>query len=85
MQRIKIPGGFLTSDQLVRIADASERYGSGLMHFTTREDAQIYYVQLEQVPELLRFLAERWNHFQRGLWKHGMQHNGVLSRRYLRH
>lgn len=51
-------GGFLTSDQLVRIADASAGYGSGFMHFTTREDAQIYYVQLEQVPELLRFLAE---------------------------
>jgi len=57
MQRIKIPGGFLNADQLVRIADASERYGSGFMHFTTREDAQIYYVQLEQTPELLRFLA----------------------------
>jgi sulfite reductase (ferredoxin) len=57
MQRIKIPGGFLNADQLVRLADASERYGSGFMHFTTREDAQIYYVQLEQAPELLRFLA----------------------------
>jgi sulfite reductase (ferredoxin) len=57
MQRIKIPGGLLNADQLVRIADASERYGSGFMHFTTREDAQIYYVQLEQAPELLRFLA----------------------------
>ena len=57
MQRIKFPGGFLNADQLVRLADASERYGSGFMHFTTREDAQIYYVQLEQVPELLRFLA----------------------------
>ena len=57
MQRIKIPGGFLNAEQLVRLADASERYGSGFMHFTTREDAQIYYVQLERVPELLRFLA----------------------------
>lgn len=57
MQRIKIPGGFLTSDQLVRLADAAARFGSGFMHFTTREDAQIYYVKLEEVPELLRFLA----------------------------
>lgn len=55
MQRIKIPGGFLTSDQLGRIADASERYGSGFMHFTTREDAQIYYVQLEQVQNFCGF------------------------------
>jgi len=57
MQRIKIPGGFLKAEQLIRLADAAERYGSGFMHFTTREDAQIYYVQLEQAPELLRFLA----------------------------
>lgn len=58
MQRIKIPGGILTADQLVRLADAAERFGSGFIHFTTREDAQIYYVKLEEAPDLLRFLAE---------------------------
>jgi sulfite reductase (ferredoxin) len=57
MQRIKIPGGVLTADQLVRLADAAERFGSGFIHFTTREDAQIYYVSLEKTPDLLRFLA----------------------------
>jgi len=58
MQRIKIPGGFLTAKQLVRLADAADRFGSGFIHFTTREDAQIYYVKLEEAPALLRFLAE---------------------------
>ncbi|HEY8188662.1 MAG TPA: nitrite/sulfite reductase [Pyrinomonadaceae bacterium] len=58
MQRIKIPGGVLTADQLIRIADAADRFGSGFVHFTTREDAQIYYVKLEETPDLLRFLAE---------------------------
>src|ERR1700730_7237152 len=58
MQRIKIPGGVLTADQLVRLADAADRFGSGFFHFTTREDAQVYYVKLEEVPDLLRFLAE---------------------------
>src|SRR5258705_11085656 len=57
MQRIKIPGGFLTADQLIRLADAADRFGSGFLHFTTREDAQIYYVKLEKTPDLLRFLA----------------------------
>src|SRR5678815_6025028 len=57
MQRIKIPGGLLRSDQLIRLADAADIYGSGFIHFTTREDAQIYYVKLEEVPDLLRFLA----------------------------
>jgi sulfite reductase (ferredoxin) len=58
MQRIKIPGGFLNAEQLVRLADVADRYGSGFIHFTTREDAQIYYVKLEEAPQLLRFLAE---------------------------
>src|SRR3989441_9077392 len=57
MQRIKIPGGFLTADQLIRLADAADKFGSGFIHFTTREDAQIYYVKLEEAPYLLRFLA----------------------------
>src|SRR5229473_920247 len=58
MQRIKIPGGLLTADQLTRLADAADRFGSGFIHFTTREDAQIYYVKLDETPDLLRFLAE---------------------------
>src|SRR5256712_7047251 len=58
MQRIKIPGGVLTADQLTRLAEAADRFGSGFIHLTTREDAQIYYVKLEEAPELLRFLAD---------------------------
>lgn len=58
MQRIKIPGGNLTADQLVRLAAAADRYATGFIHFTTREDAQLYYVKLEEAPALLRFLAE---------------------------
>src|SRR5207248_10822940 len=58
MQRIKIPGGFLTADQLARLADAADKYASGFVHFTTREDAQLYYVRLEEAPELMRYLAE---------------------------
>ena len=57
MQRIKIPGGFLSADQLTCLADAADQFGSGFIHFTTREDAQIYYVKLEETPALLRFLA----------------------------
>ncbi|MGH9844636.1 MAG: nitrite/sulfite reductase [Blastocatellia bacterium] len=58
MQRIKIPGGYLTADQLTRLADAADRYASGFIHFTTREDAQLYYLQLEEAPALLRSLLE---------------------------
>jgi sulfite reductase (ferredoxin) len=58
MQRIKIPGGFLTADQLTCLGDAAESFGSGFIHFTAREDAQIYYVKLDETPALLRFLAD---------------------------
>ncbi|MDQ3013213.1 MAG: nitrite reductase, partial [Acidobacteriota bacterium] len=58
MQRIKIPGGYLSADQLTRLADTADRYASGFIHFTTREDAQLYYLQLEDAPALLRELAE---------------------------
>lgn len=58
MQRIKIPGGYLTGDQLTRLADAADKYASGFIHFTTREDAQLYYLLLENTPNLLRSLQE---------------------------
>ncbi|HXQ30240.1 MAG TPA: nitrite/sulfite reductase [Gemmatimonadales bacterium] len=57
MQRIKIPGGTLSAEQMVCLADAADRYGSGFVHFTTREDAQIYYLKLEEAPALLALLA----------------------------
>ncbi len=56
MQRIKIPGGVLSSAQLLQLARAAEKYGSGFIHFTTRQDAQIYYIKLEDCPALLRDL-----------------------------
>jgi sulfite reductase (ferredoxin) len=58
MQRIKIPGGYLNAEQLTRLADTADRYASGFIHFTTREDAQLYYLQLEDAPLLLADLAE---------------------------
>jgi sulfite reductase (ferredoxin) len=58
MQRIKIPGGVLSAEQMVQLADTADRYGSGFVHFTTREDAQIYYLKLEEAPAMMRFLAE---------------------------
>ncbi|MEM7393963.1 MAG: hypothetical protein AAF492_16615, partial [Verrucomicrobiota bacterium] len=48
MNRIKFPGGRLKSHQLVCLADCADKYGSGFIHFTTREDAQLYYLKLEE-------------------------------------
>lgn len=58
MQRIKIPYGGMTSDQLRRLSDVSDKYASGFMHLTTRQDVQLYYVKLEEVPDMMRELAD---------------------------
>ncbi len=57
MQRIKIPYGKLSSAQLRKLADVSDRYASGFFHLTTRQDAQLYYLSLENVPDMMRDLA----------------------------
>lgn len=58
MFRIKIPFGRLTSRQLVRIADLSEKYTNGNLHATTRQNIQLHYVKLDDAPEMWRQLEE---------------------------
>ena len=57
MMRIKIPGGALTSEQLKTIADVTKNYSQGILHITTRQDIQLHYVKLTNVPEMLDKLA----------------------------
>lgn len=52
MVRIKLPHGKATSEKLLRICDVSERYSTGRLHITTRQDIQIHYVSLDKTPEL---------------------------------
>ena len=52
MIRIKLPYGKVTSQQLHRIADVSDKYSKGRLHITTRQDIQIHYVSLDRTPEL---------------------------------
>ena len=58
MQRIKIPFGGLNSAQLRCLADVSDKYASGFMHLTTRQDVQLYYIQLDTEPNMMRELAD---------------------------
>src|SRR5206468_1977093 len=58
MVRIKIPFGGLTANQLRRIAELAERYATGVGHVTTRQDIQLHFVELTDVPTIMRGLAE---------------------------
>lgn len=58
MIRIKVPGGDITPIQLEKIATLSESFSIGSAHVSTRQNIQLHWVQLEDVSEVLRGLAE---------------------------
>jgi len=57
MLRIAIPYGTLNSRQLRKLADISRRYDKGFGHFSTRQNMQLNWPQLEDVPQILEELA----------------------------
>src|SRR5688500_3805541 len=57
MQRIKIPFGGVNPEQLRVLADLAEEYSDGICHVTTRQDIQLHFVQIEDVPTIFRRLA----------------------------
>ncbi|WP_372610994.1 nitrite/sulfite reductase [Halomonas sp.] len=58
MLRIAIPYGMLSSVQLRRLAAITRRYDRGYGHFTTRQNLQLNWPALEDVPDILGELAE---------------------------
>jgi sulfite reductase (NADPH) hemoprotein beta-component len=58
MLRIAIPYGLLSSLQLRTLARIARRYDRGFGHFTTRQNLQLNWPKLEDVPDILAELAE---------------------------
>ncbi|MEP3349781.1 MAG: nitrite/sulfite reductase [Marinomonas sp.] len=58
MLRIAIPYGMLSSTQLRKLADISCRYDKSYGHFSTRQNLQLNWPKLEDVPDILAELAE---------------------------
>ncbi len=57
MVRVRIPYGAVTAPQLDTLADVVEQYSRGWGHITTRQNIQMHYVQMEQIPEVLEHLG----------------------------
>ncbi len=57
MLRIAIPYGTLSARQLRKLADISRRYDKGFGHFSTRQNLQLNWPELEDTPEILEQLA----------------------------
>ena len=58
MLRIAVPYGMLSSRQVRKLAHISRVYDKGYVHFTTRQNIQLNWPALEQVPDILAELAE---------------------------
>jgi sulfite reductase (NADPH) hemoprotein beta-component len=57
MLRISIPYGLLASRQLRALASIARTYDRGYGHFTTRQNLQLNWPRLEDVPDILAELA----------------------------
>ena len=58
MLRIAIPYGMLAGHQLRALAEITRRYDRGYGHFTTRQNLQLNWPALEDVPDILADLAK---------------------------
>src|SRR6201998_2817024 len=58
MLRIAIPYGLLAARQLRKLADIARRYDRGFGHFTTRQNLQLNWIKLVDVPDILAELAD---------------------------
>jgi len=57
MLRISVPYGLLQAKQVRMLARIAREYDRGYGHFTTRQNIQYNWPQLEQVPDILALLA----------------------------
>ena len=58
MLRVKIPQGVLSADQARVLAFTAEEWSRGFFHLTTRQNAQLHFVQLADVGSAMQHLAE---------------------------
>lgn len=58
MFRTKLPYGKITVEQLYALANVSQKYATGNLHLTTRQNIQLHYVKLTDSPKVWAELAD---------------------------
>ena len=58
MMRIRLDGGLCSTDQLRAIGEVSSKYARGTADFTDRQNVQLHWVRIEDVPALWDRLEE---------------------------
>jgi sulfite reductase (ferredoxin) len=68
MLRIRIPNGFLRSEQLRTIADITRRFARGTADLTVRQNIQLHWITIESLPQVLE-----------ELWRAGLNTTGACG------
>jgi sulfite reductase (ferredoxin) len=58
MMRVRTPNGFLTSEMVRRISDISDQYARGSIDITNRQNFQLHWLRIEDIPAIWDSLAE---------------------------
>ncbi len=58
MIRIRCAAGGITPKQLRKVAELGEKYGSGEVHFTTRQEVQLHNVLIQDVMKIIKGLHD---------------------------
>ena len=87
MLRVAIPYGTLSAKQMRALAHIAREYDRGYGHFTTRQNIQFNWVELERVPDILDWLAEHDMHARddgKGQRQRNRVANGIIEPQHMR-
>jgi sulfite reductase (ferredoxin) len=56
MVRIRLSNGFVRSEQLRAIAELTEKYARGIADITVRQNIQLHWITIEDLPEIIQTL-----------------------------
>ncbi len=56
--RLRVPGGNITTDKMIKAAELANKYGNGYCHFTFQQSIEIPYVKASQLDALKSELDE---------------------------
>ena len=56
--RVKVPGGFITSEQFRRVAELAAKYGKGQAEITDRQSIQLHWIGADDALDIFSSLEE---------------------------
>jgi len=56
MNRIRVPAGVASGEQLKALAHLARAYGNGILHITTRQDIQLHSLKIEDTANVMDYL-----------------------------